>query len=124
VTDRLAYVNYVHGSLAGTTATALNGGREPLKALRNAETALAPQRTARAQLQTQIARAEQAHDKGAAHRVADLQAQLLRAEEEETGAEREIDVLKRRALRESETAKWEALREVGVAVRPCRSRMY
>jgi hypothetical protein len=47
VTDRLAYINYVHGSLAGTLAGALNTARDPLKELRNAETALAPRRRAR-----------------------------------------------------------------------------
>jgi hypothetical protein len=112
VTDRLAYINYVHGSLAGTLAGALNTARDPLKELRNAETALAPRRAARAGLQGQIARIEHAAERGAEARVVQLREQLVMAERADADAEQEIERLKRTAVRDGERAKWAALREV------------
>ena len=38
VTDRLAYLNFVQGSLASSLAQKLDAARSPLKALRDAET--------------------------------------------------------------------------------------
>ncbi|KAI6031777.1 hypothetical protein BKA83DRAFT_673496 [Pisolithus microcarpus] len=73
VTDRLAYLNFVNGSLASSLAVKLNAARSPLKALRDAESAIIPKRN----------------------------------------AQKEILILKRKAVRDSERAKWEAIREYG-----------
>ncbi|EAU93037.1 hypothetical protein CC1G_06757 [Coprinopsis cinerea okayama7 len=106
VTDRLAYLNFVHGSLASTLAQRLNTARGPFKALRDAESALQPRRNIRAGLQAQISKVENDPKK-----AADLREQLRKAELEDAQAEKEIELLKRKAVRESEQLKWEAIRE-------------
>ncbi|KZV71296.1 hypothetical protein PENSPDRAFT_606083 [Peniophora sp. CONT] len=113
VTDRLAFLNYISGQLAGTLATKLNQARTPLKALRDNDATLLPRRQARAQLQTQIDRLEQNKDKGYEKRVVDLRDQLRKAEKDDDGAEKEAEIIKRKAIRESEHLKFEALREYG-----------
>jgi len=113
VSDRLAYLNYVHGSLASSLAVKLDGARSSFKALRDAEASLAPKRTARATLQTQIAKLEHSQQKDGDRKLIELREQLDHADEEASPQEREIQLLKRKALRESEQLKWEALREYG-----------
>ncbi|KII93217.1 hypothetical protein PLICRDRAFT_99320 [Plicaturopsis crispa FD-325 SS-3] len=113
VTDRLAYLNFVQGSLASSLAVKLDAARTPLKALRDAETALAPRRTARANLQTQIARTEHDGARGNEKKLADLKEQLAKAESDDVDAEKEVELLKRKGVKESERLKWEALREYG-----------
>jgi len=113
VTDRLAYLNFVQGSLASSLAAKLESARAPLKALRDAETSLQPRRNIRAGIQTQIGRFEHESQKANDRRVADLREQLRKAELEDQQQEREIELLKRKAIRESEQIKWDAIREVG-----------
>ncbi|TFK41096.1 Eisosome component PIL1-domain-containing protein [Crucibulum laeve] len=113
VTDRLAYLNFVQGSLASSLAIKLDAARAPLKALRDAETSLAPRRNIRASLQNQIARLEHDQQKGMEKKVAEIKDQLRKAELDDQGQEREVDALKRKGLRESEQQKWEAIREYG-----------
>ncbi|KAM6498169.1 Eisosome component PIL1 domain containing protein [Amanita muscaria] len=113
VVDRLAYLNFVQGSLAGSLAQKLISARGPLKALRDAENVLAPRRAARFNLATQIAKVEHDQQKGSEKRLAELREQLRRAELEDHSLEKEIEILKRKAIRDSETAKWEVLREYG-----------
>jgi chromosome segregation ATPase len=105
-------MNYVHGALAGTLANKLDTARASFKALRDAETNLAPKRNARASLQTQIGRIEHSAEKGYEKKLAELRSQLSKAEKEDEPLEKEIKVLKRKAVRESEIAKWNAFREV------------
>ncbi|THH02138.1 hypothetical protein EW026_g686 [Hermanssonia centrifuga] len=111
VTDRLGWVNYIQGQLSATLATKINTARAPFKALRDAENALAPRRNARNGLQNQIARIEHDQRKDQQPKLAELRAQLQRAEEEDDEAEREVEILKRKAVKESEQLKWEAVRE-------------
>lgn len=113
MTDRLAYLNFIQGSLATTLSAKLVSARAPLKALRDAETALAPKRQLRATLQTQITRLE--HDKGRGYeqKLTSLREQLQKAEVEDDAAEKEVQLLKRKGVRESEQLKWEAMREYG-----------
>jgi hypothetical protein len=112
VTDRLAYLNFVHGSLASTLANKLSAARAPLKSLRDAETALAPRRTNRANLRNQIGRLEHEQAKGMEKRLAEFREQLHKAEVDDEPLEKEVELLKRRGIKESEALKWEALREV------------
>lgn len=116
VTDRLAYFNFVQGSLASTLAVKLDGARAPIKALRNAETAITPRRNIRAGLALSISRLEHEQAKGTEKRLSDLRGQLKRHEEEDETKENEIEVLKRKAVRESEQLKWDAIREVRLPV--------
>lgn len=116
VTDRLAYLNFVQGSLAGTLAIKLDAARAPFKALRDAETAIAPRRTMRTNLQNQIGKLEHEVQKGQDKKLAELRDQLRKAEMDDAGQEREIELLKRKAARESERLKWDAIREVGVSL--------
>jgi hypothetical protein len=81
--------------------------------LRDLETNLTPRRNIRAGIQLQIGRIEHDQQKGTERRLADLREQLKRAEAADEPAEREIEIAKRKAVRESEQLKWDALREVG-----------
>lgn len=112
VTDRLAFLNYVHASLSGSLAVKLDNARSALKALRGAEAAIVPKRNIRAGLRNQIARIEHNPEKGGERRLAELREQLSHAERNDEQLEKEIELLKRKAIRESEQRKWEAIREV------------
>ncbi|KAH0590664.1 Sphingolipid long chain base-responsive protein LSP1 [Termitomyces sp. J132] len=113
VTDRLAYINFVQGSLASSLASKLDAARAPFKALRDAETAIAPRRNLRAGLQSQIARVEHDQQRGYEKKIAELKEQIHKAELDDQPQEKEIELLKRKAVRESEKLKWEAFREYG-----------
>ncbi|KAF9465078.1 Eisosome component PIL1-domain-containing protein [Collybia nuda] len=113
VTDRLAYLNFVQGSLASSLAIKLDAARAPLKVLRDAETALAPRRNVRAGLHTQLARLEHDQQKGTERRLIELKDQIAKAESDDLAQEKEIELLKRKAIRESEQLKWDAVREYG-----------
>lgn len=114
MTDRLAFLNFVHGSLAGSLAVKLDNARSPLKALRSAEAAIVPKRNIRAGLRNQIGRIEHNQEKGGERRLAELREQLSRAERNDEQLEKEIELLKRKAIRESEQRKWEAIQEVSI----------
>lgn len=118
MTDRLAYLNFVQGSLASSLAVKLDSARAPLKALRDAEAALLPRRNIRAGIQNQIGRIEHAQQKGTEKNLSDLRGQLKKAEQDDLPLEREIELLKRKGVRESERLKWEAVREVGFFIYP------
>jgi len=113
VTDRLAYLNFVQGSLSASLSAKLDAARAPFKALRDAETQLQPRRNIRAGLQLQITRVENEQKPGD-RRIADLSEQLRRAQSEDQQLEREVELLKRKAVRESEQIKWDAIREVNI----------
>jgi hypothetical protein len=81
--------------------------------LRDLETSITPRRNIRAGIQLQINRLEHDQQKGTEKRLADLRDQLKKTEAADQPAEREIEVVKRKAVRESEKLKWDALREVG-----------
>ncbi|KAL4242112.1 Eisosome component PIL1/LSP1 [Abortiporus biennis] len=111
VSDRLAWLNFVHGSLAHTLAEHINTSRAPFKALRAAEAQVAPRRAMRANLENQINKLENENKAGSHQRLGDLRVQLHKVEMDDENAEKEIELLKRKALAESESAKWAAIRE-------------
>ncbi|KAJ6604719.1 Eisosome component PIL1-domain-containing protein [Mycena vulgaris] len=113
VTDRLAYLNFVHGSLASSLAVKLDAARAPLKTLRDAEVALTPRRNLRAGFQLQLNRIEHDQPRGMEKRKAELQEQLRKHTLEDQAQETEVELLKRQGVRESEQHKWEAIREYG-----------
>lgn len=102
----------MQGSLASSLSTKLDSARAPLKALRDAETTLQPRRNIRIGLHNQIARIEHEQQKGNEKRVIDLREQLRKAESDDQQLEREVELLKRKAVKESEQMKWDAIREV------------
>ena len=112
VTDRLAFLNFVHGSLASSLAVRLDSARTPLKTFRDAETALTPRRNIRAGIQLQINRLEHDNQKGLETKLKELKEQLRRAELEDENQEKELALLKRKVIKESEQLKWDAMREV------------
>jgi ribosomal protein S30 len=116
VTDRLAYLNFMHGSLVSAVSVKLDTARAPLKALRDAEATLMPRRNIRAGYQHQIERLEGDQQKGMEGKLKEMKDQLKKADHDDEGQEKEVELLKRKGVRESERAKWEALREV------CRNR--
>ncbi|KAI0375355.1 hypothetical protein BV20DRAFT_1009716 [Pilatotrama ljubarskyi] len=111
VTDRLAWMNYIQGSLAATLAKQIDASRAPFKALRDAENNLSGRRNIRAGFQNQIARIEHDQQRGMEQKLAELKRQLRKAEEDDEPLEKEVELLKRKAVRESERLKWEAIRE-------------
>ena len=99
--------------MTSTLSTKLDSARGPLKALRDAEANLQPRRNIRAGIQNQINRLE--HDtqhKNKDKQIADLREQLRKAESDDHQLELEVEILKRKAVRESEQIKWDAVREV------------
>ncbi|KAF9069102.1 hypothetical protein BDP27DRAFT_1421299 [Rhodocollybia butyracea] len=101
VSDRLAYLNFVSGSLVSSLAVKLDSARSPLKLLRDAENAILPRRNIRAGLHQQLARLEHDNQKGMEKRIADLKEQIRKAEADDSPQEKEIELLKRKGLRET-----------------------
>lgn len=86
----------------------------PLKALRDADNNLAGHRTIRAGYDREISKlleADRGHRDG--KRLSELEGLLRAAEIDDDPLEKELELLSRKGIRESEQAKWEALREVG-----------
>ena len=104
----------MQGSLAGSLAAKLEAARNPFKALRDAETNILPKRNIRTGIQTTIGRLEHEQIKGNDKKIAELREALKRAEAEDQQTEKELELLKRKAIRESEQIKWDAIREVGI----------
>ncbi|THH06808.1 hypothetical protein EW145_g3830 [Phellinidium pouzarii] len=113
VSDRLAYLSFVQGSLSGVLAAELDASRLPLKTLRNAENTIEPKRSLCSNLQIQISKLENDRPKGSEKRLAELKHQLQQAEDDYLTAEKELEIIKRKAMLESERSKWAALREYG-----------
>jgi len=113
VSDRLGFLNYIFGSLSGTLAGKLDTARAPLKELRANDVALTQKRNVRAGLQNQIGHLEHSQEKGTEKRIAELKEQLAKAEKDDEPLEKEHMILVRKALRESEQLKFNALREYG-----------
>ena len=90
----------------------MDAARTPFKALRDAENNLTPRRNIRAGMQTQLARLEHDQQKGTEKKIAELKDQIKKAELDDQPQEKEVELLKRKAIRESEQLKWEAMREV------------
>ena len=112
VTDRLAFFQFVHGSLAGTLSKRVDATRVPLKTLRGAESTLAVRHNVRAGYDRELAKLEVDRPRGHEKRRADLESALKKAEDEDEPLEKEVELLSRKAIRESERAKWDAIREV------------
>lgn len=108
----MGFFNFIAGSLATTLSAKLNTARLPLKELRNNEVALAQRNGIRTGLEQQISRVENSRERGNEKRLAELKEQLAKAETDDEPAEKEHDILLRRALKESEQKKFQALREV------------
>ena len=66
----------------------------------------------RANLHNQIVRMQHDQPKGSERKLAELKELLRKVEMEDQPHEKEIEILKRKAIRESEAAKWQAIREV------------
>lgn len=90
--------------------------------MRDAEAALAPRRAARSNITAQInkLKAEGGRTSNVDTRTAELETQLKKAEDDDATLERELDLLKRTAIKESETIKWKALQEVSSTTIPTR----
>lgn len=106
----------MQGSLANSLAVKLDAARGPLKALRDAETSLTPHRNIRTSLRNQIARTEHDQLKGMDRKLLELKDQLKKAERDDEPLEKEVELLKRKGIRESEQIKWDAFREVGIMI--------
>ena len=116
-------MTYIEGSLAATLAKGIDASRAPFKALRDAENGLSGRRNIRAGFQNQIARIEHDQRHGMEQKLAELKRQLQKAEEDDEPLEKEVELLKRKAIKESELIKWNAIREVGsfICFRLCTS---
>jgi len=65
-------------------------------------------------MQIQLAKLEHDQQRGAEKKMAELKDQIRKAEIDDQAQEKEVELLKRKAVRESEHLKWEAMREVSV----------
>ena len=119
VTDRLAWMTYIEGSLAATLAKEIDASRAPFKALRDAENGLSGMRNIRASFENQIARIEHDQRHGMEQKLSELRRQLRKAESDDEPLEKEVELLKRKAIRESERIKWIAMREVSQTTSLC-----
>jgi len=111
VTDRLAYFQFVQGELATSLAEKLDAARLPLKSLRDKEDALATRKNVRNNYEQQIAKLELSS--GNERKINELEELLQRAYVEDDPLEKEVQLLERKAIRDSEQTKWEAIREYG-----------
>ena len=100
----------MQGSLAASLAEKFDAARLPLKNLRDKEDALATRRNTRQNYEQQIAKLETSS--GNEKKISDLEEVLQRAYVEDDSLEKEVQLLERKAIRDSEQAKWEAIREV------------
>ena len=98
--------------MAENLASKIDASRLTFKHLRDAENAQLPRRNIRIGLQNQIAKLEHDQKREQQQKLAELKVQLQKNEEEDSIAERDIEILKRKAISETEQAKWEAVREV------------
>jgi len=108
----LGFLNYIAASLATTLSAKLNTARLPLKELRDSEVAFAQRNSIRTGLEQQISRVENGREKGFEKRLAELKEQLAKANTDDEPADKQYAILLRKALRESEQMKFQALREV------------
>lgn len=90
----------------------LHTARLPLKELRNNEVAFSQRLSIRTGLEQQISRTENGQEKGYEKRVAELKEQLAKAKSDDEPADKQHDILLRKALKESEQVKFQAIREV------------
>ena len=135
VTDRLAYLNYVQGALSYTLATEIDKcaptqdlfevvynigtdhfhrSRSVWKHVRDAEAGLVPRRTIRQNFRNEIAKIQNAGGRtgNLDAKLQQLEAQLKKAEADDAPLEKELDLLRRAAIKESEAIKWKAFRDV------------
>jgi Eisosome component PIL1 len=93
--------------------TCIIRSRTSWKNVRDAEVQIAPRRAARNNLLAQINKLKTEGGKtgGVDTRLTDLDAQLKKAEADDAPLENELELLKRTAIKESETTKWKALQE-------------
>jgi hypothetical protein len=63
-------------------------------------------------MQLQLSKLEHDQQRGSEARVAELKEQIKKAELDDEAQEKEVELLKRKAVRDTERLKWEALREV------------
>jgi hypothetical protein len=108
----LGFLHYIAGELSKTLSAKLESARTPLKELRDDDAALSQKRNVRAGLENQIARIERGKERGYEKRVAELREQLAKAESDGEPAERQHEILVRRALKDSERERFQAFREV------------
>jgi hypothetical protein len=113
VSDRIAFLNYVAASLATTLSEKLNTARLPLKELRDNEVALAKKHNVCTGLEQQISRVENNPERGSEKRLAEFKEQLAKAQDDYEPTEKQHDILLRKALKQSELLKFQALREYG-----------
>jgi len=91
--------------------------RAPWKHVRDAEAGLVPRRTIQQNFKNEIARIRASQTSGGRTgnldaKLHQLEEQLKKAEADDAPLERELDLLKRAAVKESEALKWKAFRDV------------
>ena len=86
------------------------------KNVRDAEAGLVPRRTIRQNFKSEIARVRATQASGRNGnldpKLHQLEAQLQKAEADDAPLEKELDLLRRAAIKESEAVKWKAFRDV------------
>lgn len=88
--------------------------RTAWKHVRDAEAELVPRRTIRQNFKNDIARIQNPAGRtgNLDAKLQQLEAQLKKAETDDAPLEKEVDLLRRAAIKESEAVKWKAFRDV------------
>ncbi|KAF8343052.1 Eisosome component PIL1-domain-containing protein [Cantharellus anzutake] len=116
VSDRFAYLHYVHGNLNCDLAAKIDASRAPFKDARNTEAALGPKRSQLAGIDSQISRLRSEVEAGRA--TPNAQAKLAQLEQQRAAFINETDSENKNisrqwldALKQSEKIQWQAFRE-------------
>ena len=104
-------------SVYGTSVDCSPRSRTAWKHVRDAEAGLVPRRTIQQNFKSEIARIRAGPPSGGRNgnldaKLHQLEDQLKKAESDDAPLERELDLLKRAAVKESEAIKWKAFRDV------------
>lgn len=116
VSDRLAYLNYVQGTLNSDLSSKIEASRVPFKTARNTETALVTKRSQWAGIEPQITRLRSEVSSGRAPpgaqaKLAELEQQRTALLNEVRSEDKNLNQQKLAALKQSEGIKWQAVRE-------------
>ena len=116
MSDRLAYLSYVQGTLNSDISSKIDASRVPFKTARNTETVLVNKRSQWAGIESQITRLRSEVGSGRAPpgaqpKLAELEQQRTALLNEVRSEDKNLNQQKLAALKQSESIKWQAVRE-------------
>jgi hypothetical protein len=111
-----AYLLSIFYSIGPWCIDCFHRSRTAWKHVRDAEADIVPRRTIRQNFKNEIGRVREIQASGRGGnldtKLQQLETQLKKAEADDAPLEKELDLLRRAAIKESEAMKWKAFREV------------